>query len=134
MNASRLPNAVLAVVVLCLTTAPALAMCPCSPTPTLGPPPIGDAVTLWTDGQNLTVYVDSTRDPDNQNKLTTLEVKLHRAFVNQMSFDQGRLVENVELVFTKIQLTFFDRDRTGNLVGSRVFCWDILGHVGGCSL
>ena len=47
---------------------------PKHPTPTLGPPPIVDAVTLWIEGQNLTIYVDSTCDPGDQHKLTTLEI------------------------------------------------------------
>jgi type VI protein secretion system component Hcp len=66
--------------------------------------------------------------------LTTLEVKLDRVFVKSMSFDEKRLMENVELVFTKIQLTFFERDRSGDLLGSQVFCWDVIDSVSNCSL
>ena len=76
MNAARLPNAVLSVVLLCLTMSPVSAQNAGAPTPTLGPPPIVDAVTRWINGQNLTVYVDSTSYPDEdiQHKLTTLEI------------------------------------------------------------
>ncbi len=66
--------------------------------------------------------------------LTTLEVKLDRAFVKSMSFNEEQLLENVELVFTKIQVTVFDRDESGNLLGLRVFCWDAVNNVSGCSL
>lgn len=66
--------------------------------------------------------------------LTTLEVKLDRAFVKSMSFDEEQLQENVELVFTKIQVTVFERDESGDLLGLRVFCWDAVNNVSGCSL
>jgi type VI protein secretion system component Hcp len=66
--------------------------------------------------------------------LTTLEVKLGRTFVKSMSFDEEQLEENVELLFTKIQVTVFERDDSGDIVGLRVFCWDTVTNIPGCSL
>jgi hypothetical protein len=39
------------------------------------PLPYPDSVVLAIEGNNLTVFVDSTSNPDDQNKITTLEVK-----------------------------------------------------------
>ena len=58
-----------------LVTSLVVAQNPKPPTPTFGPPPIVNAVTLWVDGQNLTVYVDSTVNPADDHKLTALWMK-----------------------------------------------------------
>jgi hypothetical protein len=51
-----------------------------------------------------------------------------------MSFDEEQLEESVELLFTKIQVTVFERDDSGDIVGMRVFCWDTVTNTPGCSL
>jgi hypothetical protein len=37
--------------------------------------PHPDSIVLWVEGTNLTVYIDSTSNPDDGHKLTTLEIK-----------------------------------------------------------
>ena len=78
MNASR--TASLAVAVLWLSVNQVLAQNPKLPTPL--PAHIQgvdqlpkDAVVLWIEGNDLTVYIDSTSNPDDQNKITVLEIK-----------------------------------------------------------
>jgi type VI protein secretion system component Hcp len=66
--------------------------------------------------------------------LTTLEVKLDRAFVRSMAFDEEQLAETVEFVYAKIQVTVFDRNDSGDILGLRVFCWDAVTNAPGCSL
>ena len=34
-----------------------------------------DAVVLWIDGQDLTLYVDSTSNPEDRNRIAALEIK-----------------------------------------------------------
>ena len=68
-------SAGVAFVVLWLMTSVVVAQNPKYPTPTPGPPPIPNAATLWVDGQNLTVYVDSTVNPADRHMLTTLLIE-----------------------------------------------------------
>jgi type VI protein secretion system component Hcp len=66
--------------------------------------------------------------------LTTLEVKLGRTFVKSIYFDEEQLAESMELMFTKIQVTVFDRDENGDILGTQVFCWDTATNAPSCSL
>jgi hypothetical protein len=97
MNATRISTVSLAVSIMCIVTRPVAAQNP--KPPTLLPAHIQsvdqlpqDAVVLWIDGQNLTVYIDSTSNPEDQNKLTTLEIKWEGAepgFVEENCWECG---------------------------------------------
>jgi hypothetical protein len=74
-------RAAASVFLVCLTAGLAMAQNPKPPTPLMVPDglrenlPLTDSVVLSVEGTNLTVFVDSTSNPDDQNKITTLEVK-----------------------------------------------------------
>ena len=80
MNMARRPTTAFSVVIVCVTAGLAAAQNPKPPTPLPAhiqsvdqlPP---DAVVLWIDENDLTVYIDSTSNPDDQNKITTLEIR-----------------------------------------------------------
>ena len=42
--------------------------------------------------------------------------------------------ETLEIVFVRIQLTFFERDDSGNLIGTQVICWETVNNTPSCSL
>ena len=72
----------LTLLLVCLMSSLVMAQNPKPPTrlpvdiiPTIDSLPVTDQVVLAIQGTNLTVYIDSTSNPDDQNKLTTLEIK-----------------------------------------------------------
>ena len=72
----------LTLLLVCLMSSLVMAQNPKPPTrlpvdiiPTIDSLPVTDQVVLAIQGTNLTVYIDSTSNPADQNKLTTLEIK-----------------------------------------------------------
>ena len=75
MRIARVSAAALAVLAMCVMVSTANAQNPKAPSATLETGVITDSVNLVIDGTNLKVIADSTSNPDDQGKLTTLEVK-----------------------------------------------------------
>ena len=81
MRIARVSAAALAVLALCVMVSTASAQNPKPPTPLLVTDwnrdmgPVADNVVLSVEGTNLTVFIDSTSNPADENKITTLEVK-----------------------------------------------------------